>query len=182
MKKSFFIDEEDLVELFLVQNKTRKWIAEYYGCSEVLIKKLCQKYSIKKPKNLENKNKERKLEKKCASCDKVFYVLRSRFEGKWETKFCSHKCSSDYRFLGEDHKRKVLNSVAATRRANKKNALVELTQEEKDSITQMYVNCPKGYEVDHIIPISKGGKHHPDNLQYLTVTENRKKHNKCLDQ
>ncbi len=31
------------------------------------------------------------------------------------------------------------------------------------------------HEVDHIIPISKGGLHHQDNLQILTQQENRKK-------
>lgn len=34
------------------------------------------------------------------------------------------------------------------------------------------------HEVDHVIPISKGGKHHEDNLQIITMSENRKKHNK----
>jgi 5-methylcytosine-specific restriction endonuclease McrA len=29
--------------------------------------------------------------------------------------------------------------------------------------------------VDHIQPIAKGGLHHPDNLQILTMEENRKK-------
>lgn len=31
------------------------------------------------------------------------------------------------------------------------------------------------YEVDHIVPLARGGKHHPDNLQLLTAAENRKK-------
>ena len=31
------------------------------------------------------------------------------------------------------------------------------------------------YEVDHIIPISKGGMHHENNLQVLTMLENRTK-------
>lgn len=34
------------------------------------------------------------------------------------------------------------------------------------------------HEVDHIIPISKGGLHHQDNLQVLVWIENRKKGNK----
>ena len=48
------------------------------------------------------------------------------------------------------------------------------------SLQQFYANCPIGYEVDHIIPISKGGLHTLENLQYLTVTENRRKGNKIL--
>lgn len=34
------------------------------------------------------------------------------------------------------------------------------------------------HDVDHIIPISKGGEHAPWNLQVLTATENRSKGNK----
>jgi 5-methylcytosine-specific restriction endonuclease McrA len=47
-----------------------------------------------------------------------------------------------------------------------------------EKIKQIYLRCPEGYEVDHIIPISRGGLHHQDNLQYLTISENRKKGNK----
>jgi 5-methylcytosine-specific restriction endonuclease McrA len=35
--------------------------------------------------------------------------------------------------------------------------------------------CPEGYEVDHIIALSKDGPHHQDNLQYLPAMKNRKK-------
>lgn len=42
-------------------------------------------------------------------------------------------------------------------------------------IREIYKMCPKGYEVDHIIPICRGGLHHENNLQYLPAKENRKK-------
>lgn len=50
-----------------------------------------------------------------------------------------------------------------------------------EKIKQIYLNCPSGHEVDHIIPVSRGGLHHEDNLQYLPVLENRKKGNKMVD-
>jgi len=48
------------------------------------------------------------------------------------------------------------------------------------AMQQFYLHCPVGFEVDHIIPISKGGQHTLSNLQYLTISENRKKSNKLL--
>jgi CRISPR/Cas system Type II protein with McrA/HNH and RuvC-like nuclease domain len=48
------------------------------------------------------------------------------------------------------------------------------------AMQQFYINCPPGYEVDHVVPISKGGLHSLENLQYLTISENRKKSNKIM--
>lgn len=42
-------------------------------------------------------------------------------------------------------------------------------------IKDIYNDCPKGYEVDHIRPLIKGGMHHPNNLQCLTLKANRSK-------
>lgn len=63
----------------------------------------------------------------------------------------------------------------ATRKGKYKSACVDLSWEERKLIGKFYKNCPEGYEVDHIIPISKGGKHCLSNLQYLTREENRSK-------
>jgi len=37
------------------------------------------------------------------------------------------------------------------------------------------------FEVDHIFPISKGGKHVPSNLQVITMKMNRSKNNRVID-
>ena len=50
-----------------------------------------------------------------------------------------------------------------------------LTKHERRQISRFYSKCPKGYEVDHIKPIAKGGLHRINNLQYLTRKENRRK-------
>jgi len=42
----------------------------------------------------------------------------------------------------------------------------------------VYAECPKGMHVDHIVPISKGGKNEVGNLQYLTPEENYSKGSK----
>lgn len=57
-----------------------------------------------------------------------------------------------------------------------------LTDKERKDIETFYVNCPKGYEVDHILPLrgkTVSGLHVLTNLQYLLITVNRKKSNKC---
>ena len=50
-----------------------------------------------------------------------------------------------------------------------------------EAIKEFYKNCPEGCEVDHIIPLQGKnvcGLHILENLQYLSITENRRKSNK----
>lgn len=78
--------------------------------------------------------------------------------------------------------RKRRNSIEAKRRAIKSQATPKwLTKNQLKEIENIYVNCPKGYHVDHILPL-KGknitGLHVPWNLQYLPALENIKKGNR----
>ena len=57
-----------------------------------------------------------------------------------------------------------------------------LTPEERKKIEEIYreansrsITTGIRHNVDHIIPLSSGGIHHPDNLQILTENENLKK-------
>ena len=114
------------------------------------------------------------------------------FTHKWTgRKYCSQRCSGKAsrpkgspgypqpeRWVSEEHKARKNREWAATRRARKRNATPP--DADKEKIRDIYLNCPEGYEVDHIIPLSKGGLHHQDNLQYLTADENRRKGSKIL--
>ena len=81
---------------------------------------------------------------------------------------------------------KLRNNVkAAKRRARKRNQTPHLSEKETVDILTIYEKCSRisietgiPHEVDHIIPICKGGLHHPDNLQILTMKENRQKSDK----
>lgn len=50
-----------------------------------------------------------------------------------------------------------------------------------EKLSEFYANCPEGMTVDHVLPLRGkliSGLHIPENLQYLTRTDNGHKHNK----
>ena len=96
----------------------------------------------------------------------------------YKRKFCSISCSAFYRLKPAEYKRKV-NAEKQSKYRQKKYREIHPTAD-RNLIKEFYKNTPDGYEVDHIIPLSGGGLHHQDNLQYLTKEENRRKSNKIL--
>lgn len=91
--------------------------------------------------------------------------------------YCSNSCSAQYRHKDADPK--LSNKLRQSRyRAKGYRKLHSEANAEK--IKEIYQNCPIGYEVDHIVPLSLGGWHHEDNLQYLTTKENRTKSNRFI--
>ena len=97
--------------------------------------------------------------------------------------FCSDSCNPKKNITISDEEklkkhRANHNEAWARYMAKRKNQTPKDVDIKK--LQEFYANCPKGYEVDHIIPISKGGLHTLENLQYLTVSENRRKSNKIL--
>lgn len=70
----------------------------------------------------------------------------------------------------------------ATRRARVAGSVAKLTADEKARVTGFYAQARamtklmgEPYHVDHKKPLSKGGLHHPDNLQVLRGIDNLKK-------
>jgi 5-methylcytosine-specific restriction endonuclease McrA len=67
----------------------------------------------------------------------------------------------------------------------RRNSSIRPDNADLKKIQEIYKECYRKtketgipHEVDHIIPVSKGGLHHQDNLQILTREENRRKSNK----
>lgn len=97
--------------------------------------------------------------------------------------YCSHRCAQIASRVTKDkkwHKRKRAIANEAWIRYNVKLKNQTPLTADRKLIQRIYEECPAGYEVDHVIPISKGGLHHQDNLQYLPREENRRKGNKMV--
>jgi hypothetical protein len=118
-----------------------------------------------------------KIDKKvCPRCNKVLdYKYFTSNSGRKDNKnvWCT-LCYKDYQIENSN----LFKSYTAERRA----LIIQRSMKwDQDGIKDFYINCPKGYHVDHIIPL-KGidicGLHVYSNLQYLTATENSKKRNK----
>ena len=89
--------------------------------------------------------------------------------------YCSHACRPK-----ETHEQYRARMNEANARYMARRKFQTPADENISALQEYYANCPKGYEVDHIIPISKGGLHSLSNLQYLTKEDNRRKSNKIL--
>lgn len=68
--------------------------------------------------------------------------------------------------------------VSALRSRRVRNQSDLLSEVEKEIIREFYAKCPEGFHVDHVIPISKGGRHVIENLQYLNALDNFRKSKK----
>jgi hypothetical protein len=96
---------------------------------------------------------------------------------KWYVKYYKQKAILNKNWWKSNPKKSLAKS--AKRRADKLNRTPKWA--DLEAIKQFYLNCPKGKVVDHIVPLRGkiiSGLHVLSNLQYLTHSENSKKHNK----
>ena len=102
-------------------------------------------------------------------------ILRAKYKKYGKTKISLTK------YYKSDHGSKMLTAYSAKRRAAKLQRTMSWSN--LKAIKKFYLNCPKGYHVDHIIPLqgtNVSGLHVLNNLQYLTKLENSTKGNNWL--
>ena len=99
-------------------------------------------------------------------------------------RYCSIECfgQANTKYVTAEEKQEAARAVWRAGQAKwraKGYRVLDPTADRK-VVKEIYANCPDGYEVDHIVPLSRGGKHHEDNLQYLPIAENRRKGNRWI--
>ena len=123
--------------------------------------------------------------RKCTACSEIketteYYKDQRSYDG---CRSICISCDSKYK---EAHRKANLAQYANTAskyRSKKLQAVPSWANLEK--IKEIYLGCPDGYEVDHIIPLQGNlvcGLHCESNLQYLPMSENRSKSNKHIVQ
>ena len=152
----------------------------YPGCPARLARKQNEKLrkAYQKEKKLKASWKQRdELQQPGKSAAEANFRNLKTFEGRKCSK-CGSKIKNKYGFCLE-----CTTVDKKLRDAMRRGAYPEdLTPSERKKILEIYEKCKRiseetgiPHHVDHIKPLARGGRHHPDNLQVITASENLKK-------
>jgi len=129
-------------------------------------------------KNNPDEIKRRKRESDARCIDRV---MRNSKQWTAKNRERSRAIKSKWRIANPDQ----TNKLAAKRRSRKRNALLMLHRDQEQIINAIY-DCSRRvsecikipHEVDHIVPISRGGYHIHTNMQVIPMRLNRSKSDK----
>lgn len=118
----------------------------------------------------------------CASCSTIkpleeFYLNSSKLKGVSDV--CK-ECNRFYRkesYAKNPSKERIANDI----RKKRMHEFQVPAWADLDQIKEIYLNCPLGHQVDHIVPLNGelvSGLHVENNLQYLTTEDNLSKKNR----
>ena len=114
---------------------------------------------------------------KCKKANNLYVVPLNRARLERDEKAREIKRLSNLAYRKTEKGMSVRKNHHAKRKALKRNLACCSSSIDMETLRIIYKDCPSGYHVDHILPLSKGGLHHPDNLQYLPAVINIKKGN-----
>jgi len=158
---------------------------KYYLINKKNIKQLSRLYRLNNIKKVKEINRLYYLNNKKIRKEKIkLYVLNNK-EKRIETKrlynLNNKEKKREYNIRYKLKNPHIQKAILAKRRAAKLKATPKFANLNK--IKEVYKNCPKGYHVDHIIPLQGKnvcGLHVEWNLQYLTPSDNHSKSNKLI--
>jgi len=158
-------------------SKKVKYIRDIYKRSE-------KRKQYEKLYRLKNKEKIKKRTKEYELKNKKKIALRrklQRIRDCEQYKKISKEAKKRYRENNKERYTLLNREQCAKRRAKLLKAIPKFANLNK--IKKIYKNCPKGYHVDHIIPLNNPivcGLHVEWNLQYLSAKDNCSKGNKLI--
>lgn len=126
----------------------------------------CKSCSRAAYKTYREKNKEKETLRHKKYWDETKNSEKSKLRNSNKCRTYRKNHPEYFRFSASNYRSKKLNATPVW---------ADLREIEK-----IYLNCPSGYEVDHIIPLNNKfvcGLHIPSNLQYLPTAVNRQKRN-----
>ncbi len=195
IRKRQSVSSEDLL-LKIVELETLENVAEYYSIGRKLLRDRLKQYLVcydtlecRGNRTLRLALLEQLGSAYCSHCGSVqdlsmFHNINTNRSGiRYVCKTCSTICRDrDYHIkYSRQHylsnKAYYLNKRQQRRFAEKR----AITTFGNTGLVDFYKNCPDGYHVDHIIPITHKlvcGLHNMFNLQYLPAVENLQKGNK----
>lgn len=143
----------------------------YYEQNSDVIKARVAKYQEKNPELVRQWDRNRYLEKKDEYIESAARWVKKNPEKRKEIQ-------KNY----DKRNQKEKNARTAKYRAIKIQATPQwLSEQQLEEIQRIYINCPQGFDVDHVVPLrgkDVRGLHVPWNLQYLPHLDNMKKSNK----
>jgi hypothetical protein len=154
------------------------------------VKSECKQCSKKREKERNNPvNTDINIKQTCTGiCGRELPATTEFFYKKKRGKFgvctlckvCADKYSAKYRKTPKG--KAIHKNMEAKRRTRKRTQTQFFWTPNQNLIGQIYLVCPKGYEVDHMVPLSKGGDHHESNLCYLPTSVNISKKDRSIEE